>query len=85
MTVTTSSRKSFNYLALRGAGVDDMEFVDTLIDPNVAYTPAILDAMLDLTMQQNIDAGFSEEHAMKNRREGRKLFDKLLAKNGMLK
>ena len=86
MTVTTSSRKNYNHLALRGAGVDDMEFVDTLgLDPNVAYTPAILDAMLDLTMQQNIDAGFSKEHAMKNRKEGRQLFDKLLAKNGMLK
>ena len=84
--MTISSRKNYNPNALRGVDIDDMEFVDTLrLDPNVAYTPAILDSLLDLTMQQNIDAGFSEEHAMKNRREGRKLFDKLLAKNGMLK
>ena len=37
-----------------------MEFVDTFgLDPNIAYTPKINDAMLDMVMQQNIDAGIS--------------------------
>ena len=86
MTVTTSSRKNYNYLALRGAGVDDMEFVDTLdLDPNVAYTPMINEVMLDLTMQQNIDAGMSKEAAAKNRKQAASDIQKLLAKNGMLK
>ena len=86
MTVTTSSRKNYNHLALRGAGVDDMEFVDTLdLDPNVAYTPKINEVMLDLTMQQNIDAGMSKEAAMKSRKQAASDIQKLLAKNGMLK
>ena len=86
MTVTTSSRKNYNHLALRGAGVDDMEFVDTLdLDPNVAYTPMINEVMLDLTMQQNIDAGMSKEAATKNRKQAAADIQKLLAKNGMLK
>ena len=83
--MTTSSR-NYNYLALRGAGVDDMEFVDTLgLDPNVAYTPKINDVMLDLTMQQNIDAGISEDKAKQNRADAARDIQKLLAKNGMLK
>ena len=83
-TVTTSSR-NYNHQALQGAPVDDMEFVETLnLDPAVAYTPAILDACLDLTMQQNIDAGIDEKTAKENRAEGRKMFNGLLAKNGLL-
>ena len=47
--MTTSSRKSFNYLALRGAGVDDMEFVEQFgLDASVAYTDKINEAMLDI-------------------------------------
>ena len=84
--MTTSSRKNYNYLALRGNGVDDMEFVDTLgLDPNVAYTPAINDVMLDLTYQQNLDAGVSKERAAKLRTDAATDIKKLLAKNGMLK
>ena len=84
--MTTSSHKSYNYLALRGLGTDDMEFVDTLgLDPNVAYTPAINDAMLDVTYKQNLEAGVGEEKAKQNRANAEADIKKLLAQNGMLK
>ena len=83
--MTTSSR-NYNYLALRGTGVDDMEFVDELgLDPNVAYTPAINDAMLDMVFKQNLEAGISEEKAKQNRANAAADIKKLLAQNGMLK
>ena len=84
--MTTSSPKSYNYLALRGAGVDDMEFVENFnLDPAVAYTSKINDAMLDITYQQNIDAGIPKEKAMENKMNAAKDIKELLAKNGMLK
>jgi len=71
--VTTSSPKSFNYLALRGANVDDMEFVEQYgLDPSVAYTDKINDAMLDITYDQNIASGVSKEQAAENRAAARK-------------
>lgn len=83
--MTTSSPKSYNYLALRGAGVDDMEYVEHFgLDPSVAYTPKINDAMLDITYQQNIDAGIDKDTAMKNRSDAARDIKELLAKNGML-
>ena len=83
--MTTSSR-NYNYLALRGSGVDDMEFVDTFsLDPNLAYTPGINDAMLDLTMKQNMDAGMSEKKAKEERAAAASNIKKLLAQKGMLK
>ena len=85
MSQTTSSPKSYNYLALRGAGVDDMEYVEQFgLDPNIAYTPKINDAMLDITYQQNIDAGVDEATANKNRADAQRDIKELLAKNGML-
>ena len=70
--MTTSSR-NYNYLALRGTGVDDMEFVDTFgLDPNVAYTPGINDAMLDITYQQNVQGGMSEDKAKESRMTAQK-------------
>ena len=84
--MTTSSPRSYNYLTLRGNGVDDMEFVDTFgLDPNIAYTPKINEAMLDMTMQQNIEAGISREKALENRTKAAADINKLMAKNGMLK
>lgn len=84
--MTTSSPKSYNYLALRGAGVDDMEFVENFgLDKSLAYTPKINDAMLDITYQQNIDAGVDPEKAEQNRKEAARDIRELLAKNGMLK
>ena len=83
--MTTSSR-NYNYLALRGSGVDDMEFVDTFgLDPNLAYTPGINDAMLDLTMKQNMDSGMSEKKAKEERSAAASNIKKLLAQNGKLK
>ena len=82
--MTTSSRKNYNYLALRGAGVDDMEFVEQLgLDPAIAYTPKLTEAMLDLTYQQNIEAGMNEKAAMKARRDAEKENMELLKRNGM--
>jgi len=83
--VTTSSPKSFNYLALRGANVDDMEFVEQYgLDPSVAYTDKINDAMLDITYDQNIASGVSKEQAAENRANARKDLNSLLASKGML-
>ena len=76
---------NYNYLALRGAGVDDMEYVEELgLDPSVAYTPKLLDALLDLSYQDNIEAGLSEKKAMELRKEAEKINKQLLAKNGLL-
>ena len=84
--MTTSSRKSFNYLALRGAGVDDMEFVEQFgLDASVAYTDKINEAMLDITYEQNLAGGMDEKEAMMNRKQSRRDLNELLAKNGMLK
>ena len=83
--MTTSSPKSYNYLALRGAGVDDMEFVEQFsLDPSVAYTPKINDAMLDITYNQNLEAGVPQETAMENRKNAARDIKELLAKNGMM-
>lgn len=91
--MTTSSPKNYNYLALRGAGVDDMEFVEQFnLDPAVAYTPRINDVMLEQTRQENVDfyqtqgltKGEAESKAMKNMRDAQKDLKVLLAKKGML-
>ena len=82
--MTTSSR-NYNYLALRGAGVDDMEFVEQFgLDPNLAYTPGINDAMLNLTYDQNLASGLDKETAEMNRKNAARDIKELLAKNGML-
>lgn len=82
--MTTSSR-NYNYLALRGAGVDDMEFVEQFgLDPNLAYTPGINDAMLNLTYDQNLASGVDKETAEMNRKNAARDIKELLAKNGML-
>ena len=63
--MTTSSRKNYNVLALRGQQVDDMEYVDQFkLDPKLAYTPGINDAMLDRAFQDNLDAGMTQKEAM---------------------
>ena len=68
--VTTSSR-NFNINALRGGtgpDDDDMAFVERYgLDPALAYTPAINDAMLDVVMKQAIDGGMEYKQAMSNR------------------
>ena len=78
--------KSYNIMALRGAKVDDMEYVDMFnLQPDLAYTPNINTAMLDMTFKQNIEAGVPEETATQRRRESERNIKHLLAKKGMLK
>lgn len=64
------SKKSYNYLALRGDDVDDMEYVERFnLDPSVAYTPKINDVMLDKAYKDNLEfyrgEGMSEAEAVK--------------------
>ena len=93
MQVTTSSR-NYNYLALRGANVDDMEFIEQFgLDPSIAYTNKLNEAMLDKTEKDNIqsfmDEGMDAESAAvkaaQNKEQAWKDLKILLAKNGMLK
>ena len=80
-----ADKKNFNYLALRGAPVDDMEFVEQFgLDPSVAYSNKINDAMLDLTYDQNIASGVSEEKALENKMGAMKDIKTMLASKGML-
>ena len=88
-----ADNKSYNHLALRGAPVDDMEFVERFnLDPAVAYTPKINDAMLDLVHKENMEhfmeTGMSEkESQMKadaNKMDAMKGIREMLAKKGML-
>ena len=84
--MTTSSRKNYNILALRGGAVDDMEYVETFgLDPTLAYTPKLNDAMLMQSMKENIDAGMDEAEARKKMDVHARGIKKLLAQNGMLK
>ena len=81
-----SEKKSFNYLALRGAPVDDMEYVETFgLDPEVAYTNKINEVMLEHNYKQAIERGTSEEEAAKIKHNAERDIRELLAKNGMLK
>ena len=73
-----SDKKSYNYMALRGADIDDMEYVEQFgLDPEVAYTPRINDVMLDKVHKQNYDlylqGGKSEAEARKAADEHRNL------------
>ena len=91
--MTTSSRKNYNYLALRGAGVDDMEFVEQFnLDPSIAYTPKLNEVMLDMTERDNVqtylDDGMTDEEARSKAKDNRMTAERdlkeLLAKRGML-
>ena len=78
-------QKNYNTYALRGMGVDDMEFVEHLgLDPSVAYTPKFIDAMIDLDYDRNIAAGTSEEKALELKQEAQRYYRELLAADGML-
>ena len=76
---------NYNWEALRGLGVDDMEYVNELgLDPSLAYTPKLIDAMIDLTYKQNIENGTSVEKAKELRKEAERYQRELLAMNGLL-
>lgn len=52
---------NFNVLALQGADIDDMEYVEQFnLDPKLAYTPGINDAMLDSVRSENLEFFRSE-------------------------
>lgn len=88
MTANTSSadKTNYNIMALRGATIDDMEYVETFgLDTELAYTPALNDAMLDVAYQQNIESGMDESEAQKVRDTHSQGIKRLLAANGMLK
>ena len=82
---SSADKKNYNIMALRGASIDDMEYVETFgLDPALAYTPALNDEMLQVVMQQNIDAGMEESEAIKVRDTHAQGIKQLLAENGML-
>ena len=86
MAQNTSSPKNYNIMALRGANITDEEYVETFgLDPTLAHTPALNEAMLDMVMQQNIDGGMEEKKAKQTRMSSAGNIKKLLAQNGMLK
>ena len=96
MSQTTSSRKSYNRLALMGNGIDDMEYIDDWnnstnaerygsLDPSIAYTPKFNEDILNKVMQQEIAEGVDPEVAKRNHSQSQREIKELLAMNGMLK
>ena len=88
-----ADKKSYNHLALKGAPVDDMEFVEKFnLDPSVAYSNKINEAMLDMVHKENfehfMEGGMSEKDAqMKadaNKMDAMKGLKEMLAKKGMM-
>ena len=70
--MTTSSRKNYNNLALSGQDIDDMEFVEFhKLDPALAYTPELNDAILDKVMAENIEGGMDPQKAKALRYQAR--------------
>ena len=90
-----SKQRSYNRLALRGADVDDMEYVETFgLDPSVAYSKKINEALLDSSEQDNINhlrdkKGYNESDARSEAKTKRTVAERALkelyAKNGLLK
>ena len=70
-----------NYLALRGADVDDKELQEQYpqIPDEALYTKKLNDIMLDITFNNNI-----EEEATKNKDIAARGLKELYAKNGLL-
>ena len=82
--MTISSRKSYNHEALRGGELDDMEVVESLgLDPKVAYTPAINDAVAQKVWQSNydfyIESGMSESEAKTRANNNKRIADNTTA------
>lgn len=81
-----AEKKSYNYLALRGAPVDDMEYVETFgLDPSLAYSNKINEAMLEYNFNRAVDKGMDPEEALRIKNDAERDIKELLAKNGMLK
>ena len=74
--MTTSSPKSYNFWALSGYDMDDMEYVEEFDVPKeLAYTPDINDHMLDKVQTENeegyIAEGYPEYEAKAKARAAR--------------
>ena len=81
-----SGKKSYNYLALRGAPVDDMEYVDTFgLPPESAYSNKINENMLQHNYDKAVERGMNPEEAAQIKKDAERDIRELLAKNGMLK
>jgi len=75
----------YNVLALRGADIKDQEYVEMYnLDPSVANTPKINDAMLDLIYNENIENGTEERKAKELKENAKRDIRILLAKKGLL-
>ena len=93
--MTTSSRKSYNHLALRGVQVDDDEFINdwntnsltnTTLDESLAYTPELMPRIIDIGIAEDLANNVIDEKQAKARKQDQiKEYKTLLAKRGMLK
>jgi len=81
-----SDKKSYNYLALRGAPVDDMEYVDTFgLSPESAYSNKINEDMLQYNYDRTVEGCMEPDTAAQTKKNAERDIRELLAKNGMLK
>ena len=81
-----SDKKSYNYLALRGAPVDDMEYVETFgLSPESAYSNKINEDMLQYNYDKAVERGMKPDTAAQIKKDAERDIRELLAKNGMLK
>tara|TARA_R110000782_G_scaffold176127_1_gene267204 strand:+ start:423 stop:704 length:282 start_codon:yes stop_codon:yes gene_type:complete len=93
--VITSSRKSYNHLALRGVQVDDDEFINdwntnsltnTTLDESLAYTPELMPRIIDIGIEEDLANNVIDNKQAKARKQDQmKEYKTLLAKRGMLK
>lgn len=95
MTANSSSRKSYNHLALQGHGIDDDKFITDWnenkvtpgsLDPGLAFTKELMPTVINLGIQDDLDRGVIDDNeAVKRRARHMKRYRELLAENGMLK
>ena len=93
--MTTSSRKSYNHLALRGVQVDDDEFISdwnsnrltkTALGLELAYTKDLMPRVIDIGIAEDLEGGVIDTKLARQRKqEQMKEYRELLAKRGMLK
>ena len=81
-----SDKKSYNYLALRGAPVDDMEYVEPLGYPQSLHTQIRLTkTCYSITMTKQLKVVWNQTQLHRSRKNAERDIRELLAKNGMLK
>lgn len=93
--MTTSSRKSYNHLALRGVQVDDEEFIkdwnsnpltNTPLTDDLAFTKDLMPRVIEIGIAEDLaDGSIDESTAKKRKHDHMKDYKELLAKRGMLK